>query len=116
MARAREGSAFTPQQIAEYEAYRRRRPQMLRDIATKMQCWNICERSACRRGKTCLGDHASACISAVIRSVSEEERAIFQLALQLRIDGLDGKAAWAEASRRIARQVAAMAGLGLPAG
>jgi hypothetical protein len=115
MAKARESSAFTPQQIADYEDYRRRKPQLLRDIATRMQCWTTCERSACRRGKACLGEDASACTSRAIRGeLSDEDRAIFQIALGLRAGGLDAKAAWAEASRRVAQQMAAMDGMGFP--
>ena len=35
MAKARDGGAFTPQRIADYEDYRRSRPQMLRDMAAQ---------------------------------------------------------------------------------
>lgn len=91
------------QRKADYERYRLEKSAILRRSATAMGVWHCCQDKACRRSQSCTGANPSLCMRHVVQDVlSEEERAIFRLALQLRAAGADVDDALREATRRCA--------------
>ncbi|HEV7324877.1 MAG TPA: hypothetical protein VGN91_07405 [Bosea sp. (in: a-proteobacteria)] len=90
----------------EFERFQRERPIMLRKIATLMQCWRFCGRKDCRRAKACVGPDGAQCSGEFMQGLSDEMRATFREAIRLRLEGVEGKEAWYEAERRIARHKA----------
>ncbi|SFD48364.1 hypothetical protein SAMN05428997_1302 [Bosea sp. CRIB-10] len=87
----------------EFERFQRERPIMLRKIATLMQCWRFCGRKDCRRAKASVGPDGGQCSGKFMQGLSDEMRAIFREAIRLRLEGVEGREAWYEAERRIAR-------------
>ena len=101
----------------EFERYERERSNVLRKMATQLEAWRyFCRKPECRRAQACIGPHGEQCAIAFLRSgFSEEERATFREAIRLRLAGVEGREAWYEAERRIARhkaQIEAIPGMG----
>ncbi|CAD5249796.1 conserved hypothetical protein [Bosea sp. 62] len=90
----------------EFERFQRERPIMLRQFATLLQCWRFCGRKDCRRAKACRGADSLQCSGEFMQALSDEMRATFQEAIRLRGQGVEGRQAWREAERRIAKHKA----------
>jgi hypothetical protein len=90
----------------EFERFQRERPIMLRQFATLLQCWRFCGRKDCRRARACTGPDSLQCSGEFMQALSDEMRATLHEATRLRGQGVEGRQAWREAERRIARHKA----------
>lgn len=101
----RETSSFSAEHIAEFHRIQALRPVILHRLGDLLGVWRGCDDKSCIRAKSCRRSD-TACLTAFMQAMPDENRRLFRYALENRRDGLDPAEAIDRAQARVAGEIA----------
>ena len=91
--------------ITDFESCQRARPLILQRFASLLGVWEVCANKSCARARSCQGQD-TACLSAFMQAIPDEDRREIRYALDNRAAGLSPDEAIERAQARVAGEIA----------
>ena len=111
----RQKSPFSAEHIAQFHRIQALRPVILHKLGDLLEVWRGCEKSTCVRARSCRRSD-TACLTAFMQAMPDENRRLFRHALEYRQSGLRprrGDRAGEKARRRRERPLRGLTALPL---